>query len=112
MKRLLLMLLPACTPAAWTRADTAAQIVVTASLAIDYRQTRGGLDEGAVEHNPVMGPAGERVAPEIYFPACALVAVAGAAALPRPWRSILQGGIIVVQAHTIHGNWIEFGRVW
>lgn len=109
---LLALAVAACTPAEWTRTDTAAQLAVTASLAVDYQQTRQALDEGAVESNPVMGESGERVAPEVYFPAVAVIALTGAVALPRPWRGILQGGLFTVQTKVITGNWVRFGRVW
>lgn len=88
----------------WTTADTAWQGAVTASLAADYSQTRTALDAGYDEKNPIMGPSGDRIAPEVYFPACAAAAAGAAVALPRPWRRALQVAVLAVQVHTIAGN--------
>lgn len=92
----------------WNAADTAAQVAVTASLAVDYNQTRKALDEGGVEQNPVINAVG----PHPYFLGAAALAAGAAAALPRPWRGVLQGAIFAVQVDTITGNWVRFGRVW
>lgn len=103
---LLAICLSACTP--WTRADTAAQLAVTASLAVDYQQTRSALADGGIEHNSAV----LAVTPDVYFPVVALAAAGAAAALPRPWRGVLQGAIFAVQVDTITGNWVRVGRVW
>lgn len=107
MTRLLLaFLLAGCTP--WTRADTAAQVAVTATLAVDFQQTRSALADGGIEHNSAV----TAISPVAYFAAAAVVLAGAAAALPRPWRSVLQGAAIAVQADTIAGNWVRMGRVW
>ena len=102
----LVAVLGGCGPRAWSPTDTAAQAAVTASLGVDYLQTRGALDSDplAVEQSPVMGPRGDRVPPEVYFPACAVASAALAWSLPRPWRSVLQGAVLAVQADAIAGN--------
>jgi hypothetical protein len=102
---LALLLAGACGPRAWTAGDTAGQVAVTAALAADYTQTRAALDDGGIEHNPVMGAGGERLAPEVYFPATAVALTGAAVALPRPWRRVLQVAAVGVQVHTVAGNW-------
>lgn len=92
----------------WNHADTAAQAAVTASLLVDYRQSRGALDAGGEEENPVAASIG----PETYFPAAAVLAAGAAAVLPRPWRGALQGSILGFQVHTIAGNYVRVGRLW
>lgn len=102
----ILALLAGC--GGWSRADTAAHVAVTALLVVDYRQSSGALARGGEEENPVAA----RVGPETYFPAVAVLAVGAAAVLPRPWRGLLQGGIVAVQVDTIAGNWVRVGRLW
>lgn len=102
---LLLAAAAACGPRAWTAADTAGQLAVTATLAADYTQTRAALDTDGVEANPIMGAGGERLAPEVYFPAAAVALTGAAVALPRPWRRVLQVAAVGVQVHTVAGNW-------
>lgn len=107
--RLLLLALASvtagCGSHTWTKTDTALQVAVTASLVADYSQTRAALDSDGVEENPIMGRSGDRMAPEVYFPVAGVALAGAAVALPRPWRNLLQGTTLMVQAHTIAGNW-------
>jgi hypothetical protein len=100
-----LITLAACGPMPWTAADTAGQVAVTATLAGDYLQTRHALDTDGQEHNPIMGPRGERVPPEMYFTVAAIGAFAVARELPKPWRNLFQLGVTAVQVKTIRRNW-------
>jgi hypothetical protein len=103
---LLLLLSLAATASAdeWTRADTATEAVVLATLAADYLQTRQIVLDGK-ENNPVMGLRGDRLAPEAYFPIAAGLHVAIVRLTPRPYRSILQGLTIGFQLAGIRRNW-------
>jgi len=93
----------------WTRADAAVELTVFAALAVDYWQTRRIIDDPIKpshrESNPVMGHGGDRVPPEIYFPAAALVHGAAAILLPQPYRRIAQIATLGVQARSIGINW-------
>ena len=101
------LLLSACGPRQWTRADTAWQVAVTASLAADYSQTRQALDAGGMELNPIMGPSGNRVSPEIYFPVVGSALAGAAVALPPGrWRRALQVAVVALQAKSITKNWM------
>ncbi len=98
-------LLTACGPSKWSKLDTAAQLTLTASLAADYAQTRAALNAGWYEDNVIMGERGETIPPELYFAVCAWGSFVLARELPRPWRTIFQGGVTVWQADTIRYNW-------
>jgi hypothetical protein len=100
----LLAIIP-CDTQGWTRTDVALQSTLMVSLAADYIQTRTALNTVGVEQNPVMGPDGSRVSPEMYFALVGVVSLATADALPRPYRTVFQAAIIAVQIHTIEGNW-------
>jgi hypothetical protein len=100
-----LLLLAACGGARWRVSDTVAQAAVSASLAVDYAQTRAAMSDGRGEVNPIMGDGGERVSPELYFAACAAGSAVAARALPRPWRRLFQGAIVAAEAAVIASNW-------
>lgn len=110
---LALVLLVGCGGAKWTATDTAWQGAVTASLAADFVQTRTALNADYDEMNPVMGADGDRVAPEIYFPACAALSAGAAVALPGRWRRVFQIAVIGVQtAAIVHNARAGVGLGW
>jgi len=98
----------------WTVKDTVMQSAVTTTLVMDYAQTREALEHGARELNPIMGPHGNRLAPELYFPAVALLHAGVAYVLPARYRTVWQAVAIGVQINTIRGNYatIGFGALW
>ena len=93
----------------WTSTDTALQAGVGLSMLLDYLQTRQIVRDGH-EANPIIGKHGERVRPEIYFPAAFLASALAAKMLPPEWRNALQGGLIGMQGATVARNWANAGR--
>jgi hypothetical protein len=93
-----------CTPATWSRTDTAIEASLGAALGADYLQSRQIVRDGK-EDNPIMGERGQNLAPEIYFPTAFVAHLAVARCLPRPWREVWQGGAIGWQVDVIHTNW-------
>lgn len=88
---------------AWTDRDTAAEMVFGLAMVGDYLQTRQIARQG-LEMNPIMGRRGERVKPEIYFPATLILHVATAWALPRPYRNVFQALSITVETGFVGYN--------
>lgn len=96
----------------WTRTDTVLQAAALTTLAVDYLQTRQ-LVRDRIETNPLIGACGGmvhpdgcgRVSPELYFAAVAALHIAAARLLPAPWRHVLQGVTIGVEAHAITRNY-------
>ncbi len=91
----------------WTDKDTIRQMVVTASLYEDYKQTSSFHKyEGLYETNPLLGssPSGPKV--RNYFLMTAFSHAVIAKALPPGWpRQTWQYGTIVLQAaHIIHNK--------
>jgi hypothetical protein len=92
--------------------DVAALAMSTASLAVDWRQTRsaavdgwsGGRWEGGVPAGQMIGahPSVGRV--DGYFLGAAMVNAALWAALPRHWRSVIPGFVIGAEVYTVVGN--------
>lgn len=95
----------------WSKTDTILEISSQASLVGDWYTTEKGLDNGLVENNPIMGPAGDRIPTAVYFPATMVLHFAVAAALPPKWRNAFQGATIGVQSKVIIDNWREIERV-
>ena len=93
----------------WTNTDTMLQAGVGVGLLLDYLQTRKIVKDGT-EANPIIGNRGQRVRPEIYFPATFLASALAAKYLPPDWRHALQGGLIGLQGSTVYHNWADFGR--
>ncbi len=101
---LIALALAGCTPASWSRTDTAVEASIGALMVADYLQTRQIVVDG-MESNPVMGERGERMPPAVYFPAAAVAHLATARCLPRPWREVFQGVTIGWQLYAIRDNW-------
>jgi hypothetical protein len=93
--------LASCTE--WTKQDTALELSFVAATAIDWYQTTS-ITKGCEEANPMIGPCGNVVPPNVYFPIAIMVHAAVAAALPRPWREIFQSFTTGLEASTIYGN--------
>jgi hypothetical protein len=55
-----------CTPAEWSRTDTAIEVAYGATLAADYLQTRQIVADG-LEDNFIMGERGQNLPPAVYF---------------------------------------------
>ncbi len=74
----------------WNREDTAMEGLFGLSMLGDYLQTRD-ITKAGREMNPIMGPRGNRVSPNLYFPATMALHALAMRALPRPWRHAAQG---------------------
>lgn len=101
------VLLATCADAAadrWTHTDTALQITFAGTLALDYLQTRQ-ITDLCREANPIIGECGDRVSPDVYFPAAFAGHALVAAALPQPYRRIWQSVWVGAQTHTIYRNY-------
>jgi hypothetical protein len=77
-------------PNAWTGTDTALESLFGAAMLGDYLQTRR-IQRAGREVNPIMGARGQRVPPELYFPATMGLHYLTMKALPASWRHAAQG---------------------
>jgi hypothetical protein len=88
----------------WTTTDTVVEGVVLAAFAADYLQTRQLVADG-MEGNAILGERGERMAPEPYFAIAAFAHVVIARIAPQPYRRLLQGVTLAVQADALTANY-------
>lgn len=100
---------PERKPVDWTNTDTMLQAGVGVGMLLDYLQTRQ-ITKAGHEANPIIGKRGERVPPELYFPATFVASLVAAKLLPPEWRHALQGGLIGMQGATVARNWTAAGR--
>lgn len=87
----------------WQHHDTLAQTAVVYSLALDYKQTLD-ITQDCLETNPIMGPCGERMDPDLYFASVIAIDTVLAFSIPPPWRYIFQSAVLAGQAHTVWHN--------
>ncbi len=105
---------------AWTHIDRASLATSTASLAVDWTQTRsaaregwsGGRTEGGIPAMAVMGTTPATHAVDAYFAGCAVANTVLWAVLPPKWRSVVPGFVIGVQAYTIRSNLAVTSGKW
>ncbi len=102
MKALLLAAIVACTPAQRT---TSLALASTTLLAVDWSQTRGGITSACRELNPIIGPCGDRVPVDMYFPVVIVAHLALGLAMREPWRDVWFGTVAGAQAATTWANW-------
>lgn len=102
MKALALILFIACTP---TQRATTLAVASTALLSADWHQTRTGVTPLCQEQNPIIGPCGENVSPDIYFPAAIVAHVALGIVLPKHWRAVWFAAVAGAQGSTVWSNW-------
>ena len=98
----LLLSLSACTP---TQRTTTLALASSSLILIDWHQTRSEIVPSCNELNPVIGPCGERMHPDTYFPIVALAHIAIGAALPQAWRDVWFGAITGAQLATVWSNY-------
>lgn len=103
------VVLAACTP--WRPQDTVLETAFIASIAVDWHQTMT-ITGDCSEANPVIGPCGHSVPPEIYFPITVLVHAVVARVLPPPWRELFQAFTIGLEVSTIWGNQMSGVSAW
>lgn len=91
--------------------DVATLAASTASIALDWRQTRGAAAEswsdGRLEAGWAANMIGTQPSPRAvddYFAAAVLCNAALWAMLPRNWRSVIPGWVIGVETSTVVGN--------
>ena len=97
MRALALVLLCACSR------TTVLATSSTALLIVDWRQSQGIVEAGT-EINPFIGPRGERVPVNVYFPTVIALHLAVGLALPGDARTAWFAGILGAQASTTWGN--------
>lgn len=102
MKRLVLLAaLGGClSPAQRT---TALAIAATGVTIVDWHQTRD-ITRNCTELNPVIGPCGERVPVDVYFPVVLSGALMLAAALGGTWGDAVLAGLAGAELSTIWSN--------
>lgn len=99
-------------PRLWRAIDTTFLVASTATLAIDWRQTRGaamerwsdGRWEGGYPAHGVIGLHPSARSVDCYFAVAAAMNVALWIALPARWRSVIPGFVVGAEAWTIAGN--------
>lgn len=103
-----LALLAGCSPANWHRAANVSAALAAGALACDWGQTRSAAAEGwsggRAEANPLMGPHPDVGTVDAYMAVSAGAIALVAAVTPPKWRTFLLGGIALVEAHTVIGN--------
>jgi hypothetical protein len=98
---LLILSLASCER--WTKRDTALELAFVGVTAVDWRQTID-ITKDCDESNPMIGPCGRVVPPNIYFPMAILVHAAVAACLPPTWRTVFQAFTTGLEVATIAQN--------
>jgi hypothetical protein len=87
----------------WTKLDTALELAVVTSLAVDYLQTRK-LTEAGLESNRFLGRG--RVSPEAWFLTAAASHVVVSLVIPEGrWRTAFQGIVLGAEFAAIENNW-------
>ena len=107
----ILCLLAAPTRAceAWSSADTAREAIFAGVVMADLASTRGFLEAGQREHNPLLGDRPTSL--ELYgFGAASLALHAGVACLLAPdWRFYWQTVWIGIEVGVVAGNVMRSG---
>ena len=102
MRRCLILLaLASCER--WTKQDTALELAFVGATAADWRQTID-ITQQCDETNPMIGPCGETVPPDLYFPVAIVVHAAIAACLPPTWRTVFQAFSTGLEVSTVVAN--------
>ncbi len=101
--RVLLCLCLCLVGCGWTRSEVAAETVALAATAADWYQTRV-IVAGCDEVNPIIGPCGERLTPDAYFPLALVAQLAVAAVLPHPWRLAWAGATAGAEVNQVYLN--------
>ena len=101
---LLCLVLTSCSH--WTKKDAALETLFIGTAAVDWRQTQA-ITAASREANPMLGPCGNEMRPNLYFPLAIVLHAAAAAVLPPPWREIFQSFTIGLEATTIFNNYQE-----
>lgn len=83
---------------------TGLAMAAVTTLAIDWHQTRA-ITRNCNELNPIIGPCGERVSVDLYFPLVIAGTLVLAAALDRPWGDMVLAGVAGAEGATIWSNW-------
>jgi len=87
----------------WTKHDTALELSFVGTAALDWRQTVT-ITGDCSEANPMIGPCGNVVPANAYFPIAIVVHAVVAAALPRTWRTAFQAFTVGLEAGAIVHN--------
>lgn len=103
--------LPSARADEWTKTDTVLELAVATSLGMDYIQTRNIMRDGR-EANPLLDRCSNTpemcqgwVSPEFYFFGLALAHLTITRLTPRPWRTLIQGVTLGIQAKTVMQNY-------
>lgn len=85
----------------WSPSEVVLAGVFTTTMWIDAAQTRDARRSGYYERNPILGKYPSDVAINLYGLAASTVVLGTAAALPRPWRTVLLVGATALQTKVI-----------
>lgn len=100
----LILVLSACYPQNWGKRDQALENMILVTTAIDWYQTQG-IVRNCWEGNPIIGECGERVSPNIYFPAVMVgQALISRYLLSRWGRGVFQGALLGAEVATTWDN--------
>lgn len=88
----------------WSKRDTIAELGFAAVTAEDWRETRT-ITSFCNETNPVLGPCGENMPVDLYFPVAIALHAAVAAMLPPKWRLLWQGVAIGAELNQVWSNY-------
>ena len=86
----------------WTPRQHALATAAVGGLAADWAQTRD-IVRTCQEHNPLIGPCGEGIPVDAYFPLTIVATLAVGAAMGE-WRDVLFAGVAGVQWSTVYAN--------
>ena len=84
--------------------DAIGEAAFGVSMYLDYSQTVQITRDGW-EHNPIIGQRGQNFPPAPYVVTTFVLHAVIAYALPRPWRTVWQGGWTVVEGMTVWDNY-------
>lgn len=96
-----LVALSAC--GGWRARDTIAEATFAAVTAQDWRET-DSIVQGCREQNPIMGPCGDRLSPNLYMPAAIVVHAVVSALLPPRLRLAWDAVTVGAEVRTLYGN--------
>lgn len=90
----------------WKWYDYTLEGTFAVTLVADYVQTLQIIENGT-EGNPLIGAHGERIHPNVYFPAAFILHAGGLSFFKRELRLPIQMFSIVIQSVTVWNNWVD-----
>lgn len=91
----------------WSKTDTALELAVVGVTVLDMLQTswiRAHPERRIYEMNPLMGPAPSQRTVTLYMTGAILGHVVVARLLPKPLRSLWQGGVMGMEIYSVMSN--------